>query len=119
MSNLSALQVVFAVVLGLFALTAIGAGVWASFRSTDQDARIKRLQSERDDLLSRINYIEPKLLTLEKQNQVLLDLHNPAEQIAALRKQEKENHEKTYALLEEQSRTLRQIDAHLLGRESP
>lgn len=114
---MSDLQLVLGVVVGLFALTAIGAGIWASFRSTDQEARIKRLQGERDDYLSRLNFMEPKLKTLEEQNQVLLDLHNPAEQIAALRSQEAENHRRTYALLEQQHRVLQQIDKHLLGRE--
>lgn len=110
------LQLILGVVLALFALAAIGAGIWASFRSTDQEARIKRLRDERDDLLSRLNYIEPKVKTLEEQNKILLELHNPADQISELRAQEADNHLKTYALLEQQYRTLQLIDDHLKNR---
>lgn len=113
---MSDLQLVLAVVLALFALASIGGGIWATFRSADQDVRIKRLQGERDDLLSRLNFIEPKVKSLEEQNKVLLDLHNPADQIAALRSQEAENHRKTFALLEKQHVVLQQIDRHLIGR---
>lgn len=114
---MTTLQAILAVVVALFVLAGLGGGIWASFRSTDQDARIKRLQSERDDLLSRLNFIEPKVKTLEEQNQILLGFHNPAEQIAALREQESTNHQRTYALLTKQHDVLQQIDAHLQGRE--
>lgn len=111
---MTGLQPALAVVLALFALAVIGGGLWAAFRSTDQDARIKRLQGERDDLLSRLNFIEPKLKVVEDQNALLLAMHNPAEQIAELKSQEAENHRKTYALLEKQHATLLLIDEHLL-----
>lgn len=113
---MTTVQIVFGLIIGLFTLAAAGGGVWATFRSTDQEARIKRLQSERDDLLSRLNFIEPKLKALEDQNKVLLGLHNPTEQIAALRTQEADNHRKTFDLLTKQHETLQQIDKHLMGR---
>jgi chromosome segregation ATPase len=115
---MSELQAVLGIVVALFLLTVVGGGIWASFRSTDQEARIKRLQGERDDLLSRLNFIEPKLRTVEEQNSVLRELHNPAQQIAALREQEAQNHAKTYELLEAQSVTLKQIEESLPGRHS-
>jgi hypothetical protein len=113
----SQLQIVLGVVLGLFLLAGLVGGLWAAFRSADQETRIKRLQSERDDLLSRLNFIEPKLKALEEQNKVLLDLHNPADQISALKAQEAANHKATFELLTAQHKTLQAIDRHLLGAE--
>jgi hypothetical protein len=58
----------------------------------------------RRDYLSRLNYIEPKLTKAEEQNRILLELHNPAEQIKALATQEQTNHDRTVALLRSRSR---------------
>lgn len=113
---MSLLQSVLAVIGALLALSAVGGGLYAAFRSNDQEARIKRLQSERDDYLSRLNYIEPRLTVVEQQNEVLRTLHNPADQLQALRVQEQTNHDRTVELLEQQHATLQSIDQHLVGR---
>lgn len=110
---MSGLQPALAVVVGVIALAAVAGGVWAVFRSSSQDARIDRLQDERDDYLSRLNFIEPRFKEVEQQNRLLLDLHNPADQIEALRAQEQTNHDRTVAILAEQSTTLHQIDTTL------
>lgn len=110
------LQTVLAIIGGLLVLTTAGAAIWAVFRSTSQDARIKRLQDERDDYLNRLNFIEPKVKALEQQNELLMAMHNPADAIAALGIQEKANHEQTVTFLKEQSGLLKQIHDDLDGR---
>lgn len=74
---MSAIGVAISSVLGLVALIGIGSGLWAVAHSTSQDQRIKRLQDERDDYLSRLNFIEPRHRAIEQQNEVLLALHDP------------------------------------------
>lgn len=104
----SGLQATLAVVVTLITLASLAGGLYAVFRSSAQDARIKRLQDERDDYLSRLNFIEPKLVQAEQQNQVLRDLHNPAEQIGQLKAQEQDNHDKVVQILNDQTRTLQE-----------
>lgn len=113
---MSGIQQGLAVVGAIVMLAVVAGGLWAVFRSADRDARIDRLEGERDDYLSRLNFIEPRFKELEQQNKLLLDLHNPSDQIAALRVQEQTNHDRTVAILSEQSTTLHQIDTTLHGR---
>jgi hypothetical protein len=73
----SAVPVAMQVILGLLGLTALGAVVWVSVRSSYSDAQLKRLRGEGEDYLRRLNYVEPRLATMEKQNELLMALHNP------------------------------------------
>lgn len=107
-----------AVIGGLVGLAAIAGALWAVARSAAQDTRIKFLEGQRDDYLSRLNYIEPKLKTAEEQNRILLELHNPAEQIKALATQEQTNHDRTVLLLTEQRQTLALMEAKMPGSAS-
>lgn len=97
---------------GLAALVVLVAGLYAVFKSSAADARIKRLQDERDDYLSRLNYIEPRFVELEQQNKLLKSLHNPTArleslEVTALRIDTKSD--KTLELLDAQERTLQSI----------
>lgn len=112
---MNTLQSVLVIIVSLVTLAGVGGALWAIARSSQQDARIKRLQGERDDYLSRLNYIEPRLKAVEQQNEVLLALHNPTDKIEALKAQEQANHDATVDLLQEQSRILRSIDKHLIS----
>jgi hypothetical protein len=109
----SGLQQALAVVGGLVALATLGGGLWAIFRTSAQDSRIKFLESQTADYLSRLNYIEPKLKEAEQQNRILLELHNPAEQIKQLAAQEQTNHDQTITLLTEQKQTLALIESRM------
>jgi hypothetical protein len=102
-----------AVIGALVGLATVAGALWAVARSATQDTRIKFLEAQVNDYLSRLNYIEPKLTTAEEQNRILLELHNPAEQIKALAVQEQSNHDRTLTILTEQKQTLAQIESKM------
>lgn len=110
---MTGLEGALAVVGTLVVLAGVAGGLWAVARSSAQDTRIKFLEGERADYLSRLQYIEPKLREAEQQNKVLLDLHNPADQIKQLAAQESVNHEQTVVLLNQQHTTLKAIEQRL------
>jgi hypothetical protein len=110
--DLSPLQAAIAVILGLATLATIGGGLYAVFRSAAQDSRIKRLQDERDDYLSRLNYVEPRLVRAEEQNEMLRELHNPTQHLVDLKGQEQRNHDEIVKILDDQTRTLRDAISH-------
>lgn len=78
---MNGLQTVLSGIGGLIVLAGIGGVLYAQFRSAQHEATVKRLREERDDYLSRLNYIEPRHRALEQQTEVLLALHNPKEQL--------------------------------------
>lgn len=98
MSQLGGVLVAIATILGLAGL---GGATWAVIKASAQDATIKRLRGENDDYVKRLNYIEPKVDALERENRTLRDLHNPADEIASLKAQEQTNHEATFGKLNE------------------
>lgn len=102
-----------AVIGALVALATIAGVVWVVARSSARDTRLKYVEGLAADYLSRLNYIEPKLTKAEEQNRILLELHNPAEQIKALAAQEQTNHDRTVALLVEQRATLAQMESKM------
>lgn len=81
---MSAINLVLSIMGGLAGLAILGGGMWSLFRSSAQDDRIKRLQGERDDYLSRLNFIEPRHRAIEQQNELLLAMHNPTEKLDGL-----------------------------------
>ncbi len=90
----------------LLALAAIGGGAWATWKSAGLEATVKRLRSEIADYLSRLNYIEPRLEVVERENKTLLALHNSAGAIQELKEQEAKNHEATFGMLAQLHRDL-------------
>lgn len=96
---MSTAQTILAVIGGLVVLAAVAGGLWAVFRSSAQDARIKQLSSWNTDLIARVNYLEPQVASLKQQNELLLEMHNPADQITKLAAQEQRNHDATVAVL--------------------
>lgn len=112
-------QQALALIGALFGLAVLAGGVYAVFRTAAQDARLKVVSGQRDDYLQRLNYIEPKVTKLEEQNRILLELHNPAEQIKQLASQEQTNHDRTVELLEQQSTVLSEIETRLHPGSKP
>lgn len=78
---MNGLQTALSVIGALIVLAGVGGVLYANFRASQDEAVKKRLREERDDYLSRLNYIEPRHRALEQQNEVLLALHNPKEQL--------------------------------------
>lgn len=93
-------------------LTGVAAGLLAVFRTTAQDKRIERLQSENGDYVRRLDYVEPRLHTLEQQNETLLRLHDPTSDRAATNAE----HTKIIALLNAQGDTLKELERNMEGR---
>jgi hypothetical protein len=124
---MSALQAVLAVLGGLFALAAIGGALFAFAKAGAQDARIERLQGERDDYLSRLNYIEPRFKSATEQNEILRTLVDPSARLVEIRESVDEkageilaavsrsasNTEAIKGVLLSQARTLDEIKQHV------
>jgi hypothetical protein len=111
MNQLGGALVAIATLLGLAGL---GGATWAVIKASVQDATIKRLRGENDDYLKRLNYIEPKVEALERENKTLHVLHNPADAIDRLNRkvdtltvQEQDNHTETVGVLRDIGDTLR------------
>ena len=100
-------------VSGVLALALLVGGLWVVVRASNKDARIKRLQDENADYLKRLDYIEPRFAKAEQQNRLLLEMHNPSDQIEALRQQEQGNHDATVKILTEQAAVLKQIESRV------
>jgi hypothetical protein len=96
----------------LLLLIGVAAALLAVFRTTAQDKRIERLQSENTDYVRRLDYVEPRLHTLEQQNETLLRLHDPSADRAAT----KAEHEQILAVLNAQSDVLADLERNLEGR---
>lgn len=93
-------------VLGVLLL--IGSA-YALVRASNQDARIKRLQDENSDYLSRLNYIEPRLVEAEATNALLKRLQNPTAALESI--SVKQDH--TNELLVQQGERLSEMSARL------
>lgn len=132
---MSTLQATLAVIGGLFMLAGIAGTLYAFARGSANEARIKRLQAERDDYLSRLNYIEPRYDVLKEQNKTLRTLTDPTprlerladtiddrstEVLEELRKQST-NSDAIKGVLLSQARTLDEIrqSVHVDGRAGP
>lgn len=113
-----ALGEVLTIVGAIITLVIVAAGIYAVFKSSAADARIKRLQDERDDYLSRLNYIEPKFVEAQQQNKLLRELHNPTSQLESMAHTGEGVERKVDEILdvlENQERTLQSIDSRLHG----
>lgn len=96
-------------------LVGVAAGLLAVFKTTAQDKRIERLQSENGDYVRRLDYVEPRLHTLEQQNETLLRLHDPTADRAAT----KAEHTQIIGLLNAQSAVLVELEQNMQGRGRP
>jgi hypothetical protein len=103
---------------GVLGLALLVSAAWVVVRASNKDARIKRLQDENADYLKRLDYIEPRFAKAEQQNRLLLEMHNPSDQIEALRQQEQGNHDRTVEILTEQAKVLKQIESRVKSPRS-
>lgn len=106
---MNTLGLILSIIGGLAALAAVSAGVYATFKGTAADKRIERLQGERDDYLSRLNFIEPRYAALEEQNQTLRTLYDPSARLVELGAAVESNAKKVLAVLDRQAATLEEI----------
>lgn len=111
---MSQVAVTLSVIAGVLFLIGVAAALSAVYRSTAQDKRIERLQSENTDYVRRLDYVEPRLHTLEQQNETLLRLHDPT----ADRQATAAEHAEILRVLHEQSRVLGEIEDGMGGRTS-
>lgn len=75
---MTSIPIAIQVILGIFGVTVIGGVLWVAARSSYSDAQMKRMRGENEDYLRRLNYVEPRLSLVEKQNELLMSLHNPS-----------------------------------------
>jgi hypothetical protein len=108
----SELNLALATIGGLVALASIVGGLYAVFKSTAMDKTIERQRNEIGDYIQRLDYVEPRLHTLEQRNETLLALHDPAPE----RAKNAAEHATIVGLLTDQGRLLGEIEGRLEGR---
>lgn len=91
----------FVAVSSLLGLVGLAGAVYANFRSSALEASNKRLTADNEYYLRKVNYLEPRLEVLERENETLQKLHNPVPAIHELRDQEAENHRETLRIQRE------------------
>lgn len=116
MGPLSALQGALAVIGGLFALAVVAGSLYAYAKSSAQEARIERLQGERDDYLSRINFLEPRFASMREQNDTLRTLLDPTPKLEKIGSDLNSKAGEILAALEKQSRNDDAIKGVLLAQ---
>lgn len=108
---MNTLQTALAILGGLLVLAATGGGIYAQARAADRDATEKRLRAENQDYTRRLDYVEPRLKTLEEQNELLLQLHNPTVKLDGLSSE----HARILDLLKSQGRQIHAIHDAVSG----
>lgn len=113
---MSTLQAVLAIVGGLFVVAGIGGALYAFAKAGAQTARIERLQSERDDYLSRLNFIEPRFKSATEQNELLRTLVDPSARLVEIRETVDEKTEEILAAVDRSATHLEAIKGVLLSQ---
>lgn len=98
LQGFTAVLVAIATILGLAGL---GGATWAVIKTSAQEASNRRLRTENEDLIRRVNYLEPRTDVLERENETLRSIRDPSEAIEALKAQEQGNHEATLGVLQQ------------------
>ncbi len=106
-------QAVLAIIGGLIVVAGFTGGLYAYAKAGAQDAIIERLRGERDDLLSRLNFIEPRFAAAEEQNKILKTLTDPSEGLKQIGDQVNTKAEQITMILERQSATLADIQTQV------
>jgi phosphopantetheine adenylyltransferase len=101
------------IVGGVLLLIGVAAALTAVYRTTASDKILARLRGENVDYVRRLEYVEPRLHTLEQQNETLLRLHDPSTDRAAT----KAEHAEIIRILNEQTRVLGEIESGMEGRQ--
>lgn len=106
---------VIASVIGAIVLLAVTAGgVVAILRASEKEKTEERLRAENQDYVRRLEYVEPRLRTLERDNETLLKLHDPTDAAD----QSSEEHAQIVSILVANKQLLEAIDKRLHG-EAP
>lgn len=113
---MNSIQAVLTIIGALVAIAVVAGGLFSVARNASKDATITTLTKQRDDYLSRLNYIEPRFDQIERENKLLLEMHNPADQIRKLGEQEQENHNRTVQLLEAQREHIEDVHRYVVDR---
>lgn len=108
---MSTLALTLSIIGGILVCIGAAAALTAVFRTTAQDKTIERQRSEIGDYIRRLDYVEPRLHTLEQQNETLLRLHDPTADRAATAAE----HAEILRVLRAQSDTLEDIERNGLG----
>lgn len=104
---MSGLVLVLAGIGSLVAILVVAGGVWSVLRSSTIEANYQRVRDEAEDYLRRVNFLEPRVEVLERENKTLRDLHNPAKAIDVAAHQVAKNHLQTFEVLTRIEKNLR------------
>lgn len=98
----------------IFGLLGSGGALWAVFRASALEASNERLRKENEDYVRRLNYIEPKVEVLERENTTLRSTRDPSEklegisaQIGTLITHEQDNHTETITAVRDLTAAIR------------
>lgn len=115
---LDGLSLTLSIIGGIAAVLVIAGGVYAIFTTSRKDVTEKRLRAENEDLVRRLDWIEPRFKDAEAKNELLTTLHNPTVQLQEMSERERDNHTTTVRLLGEQRDILVSIE-NKLDRSQP
>lgn len=96
---MNSIVAVIVVITGILGLAGLGGAVYANLRSSALEASNRRLTNDNEYYLRKVNYLEPRVDVLERENETLHRLHNPTPEIVTLREQEATNHTEAMGLL--------------------
>lgn len=103
------LESTLGIIMGLLGLVSILVTLTVVFTLQRRDQIQKRQREWIEDLTGRLEYVEPKLKDLVKENRVLRTLMNPTAQL-------ERNHTEVMRILEHQGEMLSQIQEHVEQR---
>jgi hypothetical protein len=115
--TLDGVNLVIAIISGAIGLIILTAGTYAIFSSTRKDQTERRLRAWNEDLVRRLDYVEPQLASVEAKNKLLMDLHNPTAKLEQMDSAQRANHEQTVRLLTEQRDILVRMEHTLRGEK--
>lgn len=111
---------VISILAGLVALAGVIGTLRGVAKSASQEAQLKRVREDRDDYLSRLNFIEPRHAALVEQNEMLRTLNDPSQRLNDLGELIEENTDalrgQINQVLERQGAMLRAIDGQVHAR---
>lgn len=104
--SLQAAVTTIVVISGLLALAGLAGAIYANLRSSALEASNLRLTKDNEYYLRKVEYLEPRVEVVERENEMLRKMHDPTGEIKQLREQEGTNHLETVQLLQQIHRDL-------------
>ena len=74
-----------AILAALVVVAGFIVAVYVSARAKGQEEELARCRADRDDYKGRVEFMEPRMATALRENEVLQQLHDPSAQLQAIK----------------------------------